>query len=412
MKWIVKVTGYLEVILNGNNPERVINMALSRGIHIWDIKQTGEKCYKLKVSIGGYKALRYLIRRSSCKAKIVAKRGMPFLLMRAQRRKLLVVGAFLFCIIIYILGSFIWFIEITGNEKISTNIILSKVQEYGLKRGVPKASLKSKVIKEKLLLEIPELSWVGVHIQGTKIIIEVAEKTLMLDSDKNKPADLIACLDGEIEELLVLTGTSLVKEGDKVKKGQTLIAGLFYSHVKILENGTIVPDGEAQKVRARGLVRARVIRNIIAECPVIEKTIRDTGVGSSVVLIKVMGKEIYLKGKPKVPYKNYREICHVKQLFNIKGRIIKCPVELITVIYKEQTCKINNWKIEGAYKEAIRRAKKKITNTLPTDCRIISQKYEPISNKEKELVVVKYILETIENIGTYKNQRLSKKKMY
>ena len=96
MKWTSGISGYVEISLWGTNPERVINMALSRGISIWDIRLAEDKHYQLKVSLGGYKALRLLVRSSSCKVKIIKKKGMPFFLMRAKRRKVLVLGTFFF----------------------------------------------------------------------------------------------------------------------------------------------------------------------------------------------------------------------------------------------------------------------------------------------------------------------------
>ena len=129
---------------------------------------------------------------------------------------------------------------------------------------------------EKLLGEIPQLSWVGIHEQGTKIIIEVAEKTLPPSNNENTPANLIARTEGEIVELLVLQGTPLVEEGARVRAGQILILGLIYPEVSIGETGEISPAGEPRAVRAKGLVRARVFREASVFCSLKEKLTADT----------------------------------------------------------------------------------------------------------------------------------------
>ncbi|MGI6144690.1 MAG: sporulation protein YqfD [Clostridia bacterium] len=401
MKWTSGISGYVEISLWGTNPERVINMALSRGISIWDIRLAEDKHYQLKVSLGGYKALRLLVRSSSCKVKIIKKKGMPFFLMRAKRRKVLVLGTFFFCLALYLLSSFVWIIEVKGNELVSTELILAKAEEYGLKKGVHLASFEKNKIAEKLLSEFTQLAWVGIEVQGTKIVIEVAEKTFPSTDEENMPGNLIAREDGIIEELLVLKGSPQVQEGDRVKKGQVLILGLVYPEIIISETGELCPSGEPQIVRAKGVVRARVRRSNVEKCALREKLIWDTGIEKSVVVLKFRDKEIYLKGTKEIPFSNYRMVRQAKPLFVYKGRNLLGPVELISVVYKEQICEIRDWGIEGAYQEAARRTQDFLWSQLPADYKIISQSFEPVTVKEKGVVAVRYVLETIEDIGIY-----------
>lgn len=401
MRWTSRVAGYVEISVHGTNPERVLNMALSRGLSIWDIRINDDRHYQLKVSLGGYKALRLLVRSSACKVKIIRKKGLPFLIMRAKRRKVLVLGTFFFCIALYILSSFVWFVEVVGNEQVSAEIILAKAEEQGIKKGVPIARLEKNKITEELLSEIPELSWVGIQVQGTKIVIEVAEKTFRSHEEQNMPGNLIAREEGRIEELLVLKGMPQVQEGALVKKGQVLILGIVYPQLEISETGEISPAGEPQIVRAKGLIRARVIRSNIEKCAFQEKLIWDTGIEKSVVIIKFFGKEIYLKGTEEIPFSNYRLVRQVRPLFVYKGRNLFGPVELISIIYKEQIQEIRDWGIEGAYQEAARRAQELLWSQLPLDYKVISQSFEPVSVEENGVVAVKYVLETVEDIGMY-----------
>lgn len=401
MKWTSGVSGYVEISLKGMNPERVLNMALSRGISIWDIKLKDNQHYQLKVSLGGYRALRLLVRTSACKVKIMRKKGLPFVLMRAKRRKVLVFGTFFFCLALYFLSSFVWFIEVTGNEQVPQEIILGKAEEHGLKKGVPLTSFQKNRLAEKLLIEIPELSWVGIQLEGTKIVIEVAEKTFRSYDEEHIPGNLLARENGKIEELLVLKGVPLVKEGDTVVKGQVLILGIVYPEIIVSETGEIIPAGEPEIVRAKGVIRAKVFRQNIKECLLQEKLIWETGTESSVVVLKVLGKEIYLKGSEESPFSNYRTVRQSKPLFVYKGRNLLGPVEIISIVYKEQTCEIRDWGIEGAYQEAARRTQEYLWAQLPDDYQIISQNYEPVSVEEKGVVAVKYQLETIEDIGMY-----------
>ena len=399
MNWYAYLTGYLELYLYGENPERVINMAMSRGIHLWEIRQLGPGEFMLKIRLGGYKALRHLVRRSSCRMKTVRKSGVPFLIMRAQKRKVLAAGVMFFCLTLYILSAFVWFIEVSGNNKIKTEEILDSVQRHGLKVGVPKSALSCDALQDKLLADLPDLSWTGIHIQGTKVVIEVAEKTPRPSGDEQTPDDLRARVNGRIEEMLVLTGTAMVKEGDYVEIGQILIAGFAYLQLRINPDGSITPEGQAEKVKARGLVRAKVERVSTAGCFIREETDRDTGHTATVVLIRYRGWEVILSGPRTVPYQRYRMVSEVKNAG--WGRIPGTTVELITVVYYEQTHEVSDWGIEGAYREACKRAREAIRQDLPADNRIIAEKDEPVPGKESDWIEVKVTLETIEDIGSY-----------
>lgn len=393
------LTGYIEVVLKGDKPERVINMAMMRGIYLWDIRQEKDGCFYLKIRVGGYKALRHLVRRNECKVKIVKKRGFPFVLMRYKKRKVLALGIIFFCIVLYTLSSFVWFVEITGNERVELEKVISVVEANGLRVGVFKSSIDSENIKFQLLKNVPELSWVNIRIKGTKAIVEVVEKSTNPLSEDAHVGDIIAAMEGEIEELLVLSGTSLVKEGEKVKKGQVIISGLEYPHIILNEDGTYSPGGEPQMVRARGVVRARVVREIIGECMLNEEENIDTGEEISIVMIKYGDYNIILKGPKTVPYKHFRTITQSKRV--LFGRNKERPVELVTIIYREQKHESRYWGIEGAYQEAINRARNELKGKLPEDYRIINEGASPVPTDNDSIVKVKYVLETIENIGEY-----------
>lgn len=400
MRWDAAISGYLDILMWGKDPERVINMALIRGIHIWDIQHQENGRYLFKVRLGGYKALRHLVKRCDCRIKIAGKKGIPFFLLRAGKRRVLIAGMLFFFIVLYFLSSFVWFVEVKGNKKIETEHIIKTLDEHGVKVGAPISSFDKEQAKAYLLAEIPQLAWANIQIRGSGVIIEVAEKTLIPSELENKPADIIAARDGRIEELLVLQGTALVSEGSLVYKGQSLVAGLSYPLLQLNKDGSIVPAGNPEKVRAKALVRARVAHEQLAECPILEEVDQDTGEKTDIVVCRYKSWEMVIKGPKNIPYQHYRTISRSRTL--LAGRIPAGLVEIITVTYIEQKHEIYKRGLEGAYTEAVIRAKKEIIKTLPPDYRILSEKHEPILQSRTDLVRVRYILETIEDIGTYK----------
>ncbi len=399
MNWHTGITGYLIVYLWGDDPERVINMAISRGIRIWDIEQRDDGRYLLKVRPREYRALRVLSRRSSCRVKVAGKRGLPFVALRVRRRKILTAGLLFFCLALYTLGCFVWSIEIEGNERVTVEEITLAAEKSGLKIGALKYNLEQDELGEKLLATLPELVWVGIRLEGTKAIIKVAEKIPSPCAEETAPAHLLAGCDGRIEEMLVLTGTPLVKEGDVVQKGQVLIAGFAYPELVYDQNGEPVAKGQPEKVRARGLVRAYIKRSCEKECPIKEERTCDSGNMAKRVLLKFAGREIVIKGPGEVPYETYRTVQQVKTLYG--GRNKQGVVEIITIEYLEQLREVHYWGLKGAYQEALNKAKEEIFALLPKDCRVVAEENEPVDEELKDVVRVRYILETIENIGVY-----------
>lgn len=399
MQWYKVLTGYLDIALWGDDPERVINMAMARGIRLWDIRQDDTGSYRLKIRLGAYRAIRQLARRCRCRIKTVKKYGVPFYLMWARKRRILVAGTLFFFIMLYILASFVWFIEVKGNNNVDTQEIMRSLKSQGLKVGIPKSSFVREEVEDRLLLDIPELAWAGIEIRGSRVIVEVAEKTLPPTGEEIKPADIIAAREGIIEELLVLRGTALVKEGDRVLVGQSLVAGMIYPEIQINQDGSITPVGEAQRVRALALVRARVQHAQIGECLLKESIERDTGKETTAIILKYRGWDMTLRGPRETPYEHYRTVSRVQTI--MPGRIPGGPVELITVNYLEQVRDVYERSLEEAYSEAVSRAKKETLKTLPPDCRIIKEEHELIPTNRLDLVRIKYSLETIEDIGTH-----------
>jgi similar to stage IV sporulation protein len=365
----------------GREPERVINMALSRGIYLWDIRRNEAGKFTFKARLGGYKALSRLVRRCGCRMKITQKKGAPFLFMRLGQRKMLVAGLLLFCVTLYLLSSFIWFIEISGNEKVKTEEITHFLAMHGVKVGAPKSGFMKDKVTEQMLAEIPRLAWAGIQVRGSGVIIEVSEKALVPAELESEAADLVAAQDGRIEELLVMKGVPLVWEGDLVQKGQVLVAG------------------KTMDIQARALVRARVERRVIGQCPIREEIDRDTGKKAEITICRFKGWDIVIQGPRLAPYEHYRTVSRSQKL--LPGRIPDGLVEIINVTYIEQERKIHEWGLEGAYLEAVSRARTEAMESLPQDCRILTERHEPLPAEKADLIQTGYFLETVEDIGAY-----------
>ncbi|MEG2814242.1 MAG: sporulation protein YqfD, partial [Oscillospiraceae bacterium] len=97
-----------------------------------------------------------------------------------------------------------------------------------------------------LLLNIPQLSWVTINIEGCKANIIVSERIAPPKIKSNEPCDIIAKKTGQIINIECYNGTPIIKIGNTVSKGETII-----SNVMPLKSGGIINVHSDAKVIAQ-----------------------------------------------------------------------------------------------------------------------------------------------------------------
>lgn len=404
-RFMSALLGYVEIMVTGEAPERFVNMAASRGIYLWDITRVREDAVLLKVRLGAVKPLRHIARRTKCRFHFERRMGLPFLYTRLLRRKALALGVLFFLATLYLLSSFIWFIEVKGNERLTVPEVLEAAAEAGLNRGMPKWRIESGKVEAVLLERLPLVAWTGVYIKGAKVTIEVAERVVP-ETEDSRPSHIIAAKAGLVKEVLVLNGHPAVKEGDTVVPGQILISGEVPPFEEPLKPGEEQKQGEELKqtkkpsrfVHARGIVRARVWYDGYGEAQMIETGLRPTGRSQTRVSIKFKGKEIILSGNRNISYEYYDTETLVKTV--PKWRNLEVPVELVTVKYFEMAKYREERSIEDARRLAGERALEEAAGLLPKEARVTERSLEDIQTGHPENIVrVKVAVETLEEIG-------------
>ncbi|WP_227767512.1 sporulation protein YqfD [Zhaonella formicivorans] len=396
--------GYCVIMVEGPRKERFINLAATRGIDLWDIAHEGDSRLWGKVAVNGIKPLRHIARLSRCRYKIMAKNGLPFVLSRAEKRKGLVVGALLFSIALYWLSSYVWFVEVRfakPMETLSKEEILTEAARAGLKPGVLKSSLDLAKLEKELVLRLPAITFISIELQGTLARIEVVEKKVIKDDKDRRPAHIVATKDGVIEEILVLLGEPRVAEGDTVQEGQVLISGIVPPRAPAdnpaANPGEVLPINQApQIVRARGIVRARVWYEKIAQAAVVETGENPTGRKVRQLSLKVGDKQIVLKGPKEAPYRLYDTEIVSRNINN--WRILKQPVEVIQATYYEMEFYRHELGTEGALRKAKETAIAALNREIPQHARVLDQKVE-LLKAEQGMVKVRVWVETLEEIG-------------
>ncbi len=404
-KFLSFLTGYVRIMVWGNNLEKFINMAAGRGIFLWDIKRLDSEHILVSARLSAVHPLRHIARATKCRFKFRGREGLPFLLSRVRRRKSLLAGAAVFLLGMYMLSSFIWFVDIEGNKKITDRQILESASKAGLKKWVFKWNFTPSKVETAIKEDYPEISWAGVYIKGTRVEIQVAEKVIPGVRDEH-PAHIVATKAGLIKEILVLSGNPAVKEGDTVVPGQILISGIIPPPESTIEEEN---NGEQERnnamestiVHAKGLVRARVWYEGYGEALLEEKIIRPTGGEVSRVCMKFASKEIILKGPKNIPFIEYRKDRQVKK--PLQWRNLSVPVELITEKYLETERHTEQRTRGQALALAEQRALAQVSRIMSPNSRVLVREVKEVSVKNPEnLVRVSVFLETLEDVGVEK----------
>ncbi len=383
----LRLTGYLSIRFQGPRVERFINLCLKEGIPVWDVYTTRQGVVVGKTSIAGFKRMRPVARNSRVRVRIIRRRGLPFLLARLWRRTAFACGALLFIVSLYVLGSFIWFVEVRGNERVSNASILEAAAQLGLRPGVYRGRLVPSQLARSLVIQLPELSWAGIEVKGSYAIIEVVEKKVVTAEEK-PVGHVVASKAGVIKKIVATSGKAMVKAGDIVEQGQILISGVFtaddgarptYVHADGITEAIIWYDGIATSTLQR-LIRVRTGREHVCD------------------ILRIGEREIVLRGRSSPPFALYEED---SQVLPSIWRDLGLAVEHKRRTYYELVEEQHVVSMETAVAEAEAEAERLALEKLPEGVTPSTTYFETEFLPEQNGVRVRAIIEVVESIGEF-----------
>ncbi len=239
--------GSLCLSVEGPFPERFLNLCAEHDIAFWQVKRLGKTSLQVNVSWPQRRKVAALAKQAGFTVRREGEQGVPVFWRQLRKRLGLVIGLGLFAAMIGIMSRFVWDIEVVGNVTIPTEKILLHLQELGVGIGTPVGSIVSRDIKESMLLQINELSWLAVNVKGSRATVEVRERDLGEPRvDESVPCHLVARKPGVIVALEARQGQYKVTLGATVNAGDILASGAMES-----------PNGTLRMVHAMGEVYAR-----------------------------------------------------------------------------------------------------------------------------------------------------------
>ncbi|MEG0369916.1 MAG: sporulation protein YqfD, partial [Hungatella sp.] len=218
--------GYVYVCMSGFEAERFFNLCAANGIELWEVIYQ-EKNYQFYMTLPGYRASKFLMRKANIRLRILRKMGLPFFLYRNRRRKLSLLGMLMCILLFYSMSLFIWDISFEGNTRYTDEMLVQYVNRHDIHYGMRKSQISCDKIEAGIRNEFSEITWVSAQFSGTKLFIKVKESEVLsiIPVKDETPSDLVASDSGTITKMMVRSGIAQVSIGDAVEKGQVLVSG-------------------------------------------------------------------------------------------------------------------------------------------------------------------------------------------
>lgn len=249
--------GSVRAEVSGAAPQRLLNAMSEADMPFWDAVPQDAFTICLGLYSRDLRDAKALASRCQCELKLLRESGAPVVKRRLRRRVALLVTAVSCFALLAASSLFAWDIRVEGNEQVSTGEILRALAGCGVEPGAFWPGWSSDEIRNSVILDIPELAWLGVSVDSSRAVIRVRERTEAPELVNSEGmGSVTARTTGIIDSMRVYQGAPLVAVGDAVVAGETLVSGEMPSEV-----------GDTRYVRASAEIRARTWYEMSASAP-------------------------------------------------------------------------------------------------------------------------------------------------
>ncbi len=353
--------GYVTIQADSVFPERFLTVCTRRNLEIWDVRHRGEGRLTANMSLRAFRSIRPVCRRTQTHLTILKRKGLPFLLYRYRKRKLLLPALALVVLFLWYTSGHIMGITVFGNNRIPTATILEHLARSDIAIGRSTAEVDSSVIRNRMMRDLEDLAWLGINVSGSRIYVEVVERLeTEAGIDPDVPCNLIAEKDGVIVSIEARDGQTVVTPSSGVRAGDVLVSG-------IMDAG----ESGIRYVHAYGEIFAHTFHSLTREYPLTYTETLETGNDTTRYTLKVLNWQLPLFLRKSAPYAEYAQE-ETEQEYRL-------PIERLPSLYvkksvfKEQT----STQKERSAAEALATGKeellKELTESIPEDATIIQQ---------------------------------------
>ena len=394
LRLVNALRGSVRLEVEGAFPERFLNLCAQRGILFWNVEWMETTRLRLTVTRRGSRQAAALGERTLCIVTPAGRKGMPYFLARFKKRYAFWVGMGLSMAAVCVLSSFVLTIEVKGNTNVPTAQILTELRRQGLGIGTFGPGLDERTVGNKVLLQLPQLSWLSINLYGTRaevLVREAVEAPELVDAQEY--GSVVARDSGIVTRVEALTGEAVVKVGDTVLEGETLISGTVHLEGPAYSDK---PEIGQIQVRASGRVYARTWRTMAAQLPLEAQVKRYTGEEANRWSVTALGRRTDFFGKGGISFDRYDKISRTWTLTLPGGEEMPLAVQRETCrAYELETLAVEPDAAEAMLKERLLEALEEAVG----EGEIVSTEFAV--ETENGMLTVTLQAECREEIGTF-----------
>lgn len=364
--------GQITIEVSALMPEKILNILWNNDIYTCNIIKVDLMTIRVSIYFKDYKEAEMLIKKYKGKVRIVNKSGIIVLLMKMQRKVSLVIGMFIFFIVIFVLSNYIWAIDIQTQRNLSPFEIRQQLSSIGIKPGLNKSQIDVYAIEKKMEDLNNQIMWIRVRVEGSTLKLVIKEKVNPPSIQKTLFNQVVAKMDGEVKRVYTSSGNPAVVPGDIVRAGDDLILPI---------QGR---EGFEQEVKPKGTVIANTFYEKFMEIQISGEKLERTGEKNNDIYLRIYGKKIYLK-------KSINRFQYYDKIEEKDGVVNK-------IIYFEKKGKTVSLDRENTIKEATQKLQESLRKTLSNDAKIIDSK-TTVENIKDGKIVVKVIFTVEQDIA-------------
>ena len=268
-------------------PERVLNLCAAHEIPFWDVRWETAERFTLRTTREGAAQLEMVAAECGAALRRLREQGAPLTLGRMRRRYVLLAAAALVLALYWYGTLFIWDFQVTGNDTVPTEQILRALEHNGVTIGTRALGFDQEELRNHVLLELDDISWLAVNVKGCTAHVQVVERKRPPEiADKSAPANVVARRGGLVTKVETLDGQAQVMAGSTVTEGQLLISGVADS-----------PSAGVRFMPGRGRVYARTWYELTAAIPLAAEEKAGDGKTGVRLALDVGKQRIKLYGK-------------------------------------------------------------------------------------------------------------------
>ncbi|QQZ10826.1 sporulation protein YqfD [Heyndrickxia vini] len=381
--WFTFFGGTILVKVEGKGVERFINQLTRSSLIVWNVKRQGSSAITFYIRLKDVHKLRHQVRKFDCKISFLSGQGAPFLWKRTLKNAGFFAGFLLFFVVITLLSNIVWGINIKGASPQIEHQIRKELDNLGVHVGKLQFFIDDvETIQRKLEDRIPNITWVGVDLNGTTYHFQVVEKNIPEQAEKQSPQNLVANKKAVIVDMFVENGQPVVKVNQYVKKGQLLVSG------------TIGNEHNEKKVAAIGKVIGKTWYKVDVNMPFKSEFQVYTGNEKRKYSLEIGSVSIPLWGFGKIEYKDFDK---ETQSHNIKFLKWQLPIKYENTTIRENEKVERNYTKNEAINAAKEIAKSDLKAKIPSDAKIIDEYvlHQKVENGKVDLSIYFQVTENI-----------------